>query len=195
MPTFKQHSYLIPVPKKGEKPKIHRIKSAPFHRGHELLGLVNQGGKIKLHALVDVDLPEDYEEILVVGTNNQVDEDLVERIQKIGSLILNDGQYGYHYYHVSKPEFSGLAPSGESMIKISLTLDETKGDAAMLEDGIYRRAQGLKAYGFEFEPDVESMTLTFQKPEVRTTAVFSDLMAFIYSMPVAHGIKVDEQRR
>lgn len=188
MSTFKQHAYVIPTPKKGEKTKLHRIKSGPFHRDHELLDLVNQGGKIKLHALVDEELPVGTVEVLVVGTGNEVPDDLIDRIQKIGSLLINDGQFGYHYYLVSPAE--GEAFGGNEVL-ITIKFDDRKGDASDLEDTITQFNSALHAFGMtlSFEGD-DTIVLTFRHPGVRQTREFKQLMGELYAQTMVTSVNV-----
>lgn len=186
MGQFTQHAYNIPVPKKGEKSKIHRIKTQPFHRGHELLSLVNQGGKIKLHALVDADLPPCTTDILVVGTGCEIDEDLVNRIHKIDSLVLNDGQFGYHYYLVSPAEGSGF---GQDELSVTLKYDDRKVSASDLEDTINPFHLELRTYGpsLVFQGD-DTIVLTYLYSSVRQAPEFKQMMSELYGSDLITGV-------
>lgn len=178
MGQFTQHALIIPVPKKGEKCKVHRIKTHPLHRNHELLSVVNQSGKIKVHALVDLEMPPSTVDILVVGTNCEISEDLVDRIHKIGSLVLNDGQFGYHYYLVSPNEGSG---SGKDELVVSLKYDDRKVTASDLEDIITPFHQELRIYGpsLAFEGN-DTIVMIFAHSSARQSAEFKLMMSELY---------------
>lgn len=184
MARFTQHAYNIPVPKKGEKSKVHRIKTNPIHRDHELLSLVNQGGKIKLHALVDADLPPCSTEILVVGTGCEIDESLVNRIRKIGSLLLNDGQYGYHYYLVSPTE-----GAGETELSITLRYDDSKVASSDIEDVVTPYLASLRQYNpsLSFEGD-DAVVLTFVHASVRQSHDYAAMMSELYRSDLIKGV-------
>lgn len=188
MGRFTHHAYAIPVPKKGEKSRVHRIKTAPFHRGHELLDLVNQGGKIKLHALVDNELPVGSVDILVVGTGCDVDDNLVDRIQKIGSLLLNDGQFGYHYYLVSPAEGSRFE---EDELVVTINYDDRKGSAGDLEATIVPFQVELRSYDPEicFEGS-NTLIVTFRDSRVRHEPAFKQMRDEIYEHHMVTGVKL-----
>lgn len=188
MARFTQHAHTIPVPKKGEKSRIHRIKTGPFHRNHELLDLVNQGGKIKLHALVDSELPVGTVDILVVGTGCEIDEDLVDRIEKIGSLILNDGQFGYHYYLLSPAEGSRF---DEDELVVTISYDDRKGSSGDLEATIVPFQVELRSYDPEICLEGSStLIVTFRDARVRHEPAFKQMRDEIYEHHMVTGLKL-----
>lgn len=188
MGQFSQHAYTIPTPKKGEKAKIHRIKAGALHRGHELLDIVNQGGKIKLHALVDNNLPSGTIEILVVGTGNDIDDSLVNRIQKITSLVINDGQFGYHYYLVTPTEGG---ERGHSLLEVTITYDIRKGLPSDLEAILAQYQLELSDFYSEicFEGQ-EAVVMSFNDASVRHTDEFKQMRDNLYDHAMVTSIKI-----
>lgn len=96
---MRQFSYTLQTP--TNEAALHRFKAHPFLRPDEFLSVVAQDNGIKLHALVDENKPQVSYEILIVGTGQAIDDSLIERLYKVGSVLLDD-QYGYHVYYLGE---------------------------------------------------------------------------------------------
>jgi hypothetical protein len=94
---MRQFSYTFQTP--TNEASTYRFKAHPFLRPDEFLSVVAQDNGIKLHALVDEAKPQMVYEILIVGTGQAIDDSLIERLYKVGSVLLH-GQYGYHVYYL-----------------------------------------------------------------------------------------------
>lgn len=98
---MRQLSFILDV--SANCPMVQVVQSAPFVRPEEFLSVVNQNGKIKLHGLVDDSQDVMDHTILVVGTGKSVPVEHVDALYKIGSVLVNENQYGYHLYYLGVP--------------------------------------------------------------------------------------------
>jgi hypothetical protein len=98
---MRQLSFVLDV--SANCPMVQIVQSAPFVRPEEFLSVVNQSGKVKLHALVDDSQDDAEHTILVVGTGHSVPVEHVDALYKIGSILVNENQYGYHLYYLGVP--------------------------------------------------------------------------------------------
>lgn len=100
-------------------PCIVETQAYPLYRPKEMMQAVNQGGKIKIHMLVDASKTKRLERFLIIGTGHQIPDNLLESIRCVGHLLMNDGQFGIHVYHiVTHPEAGQEAPK-----KAKLTIE------------------------------------------------------------------------
>jgi hypothetical protein len=122
------------------------IDTHPFQLPAELLGVVNQNGQVKIHGIVDVNQPKTVEEFLVVGTGGTIPPELLERLYRVGTVLLSDNRYGYHVYHLG--ERRGIPTTGSDLgitpkFKLSLNLE----DACNTEDDeVVELIEHLKAF-------------------------------------------------
>ena len=88
-------------------PCIVETQAYPLYRPKEMMQAVNQGGKIKIHMLVDASKTKRLERFLIIGTGHQIPENLLESIRCDGHLLMNNAQFGKHVYHTeTQPEDS-----------------------------------------------------------------------------------------
>jgi hypothetical protein len=175
-----QYAYSPNRPKDGCY-KVFSLKMKPIHRP-ELMSVVNQGGKIKIHAVVDDAKAMIKTQFMVVGTGNAIPEDLVDRITKIGQVILDDGQFGYHFYLVGPVdhERADIDASEPIHIKAQWLLGMPV-DTPAVEEMIKatRLNQHLSLVDIEYQFD-NSVIVNLPNGKVRDTQAFKDLMAFFY---------------
>jgi hypothetical protein len=106
--------FAFPVPSNEidfTTPCIVETLCHPLYRPREMMQAVNQGGKIKIHMLVDESKPQRTERFLIIGTGKEVAGHLLNSIRSVGHLLMNDGQYGVHVYHIeTHPEAGQEVP-------------------------------------------------------------------------------------
>jgi len=85
----------------SNKATVQAFNTHPLVHPEEFLSAVAIGDEIKLHALVDDTQPVETYEILIVGTGQVVPDALVDRLYKVGAVLLH-GMYGYHVYFLGQ---------------------------------------------------------------------------------------------
>jgi hypothetical protein len=94
-----------------KNPCIVETQCRPLYRPREMMQAVNHGGQIKIHMLVDADQPERLERFLIIGTGHEIAGHLVDSLRSVGHLLMNDGQFGIHVYHIeAHPEAGQQVP-------------------------------------------------------------------------------------
>jgi hypothetical protein len=125
----------FPVPRNEidfKNPCIVETQCRPLYRPREMMQAVNHGGQIKIHMLVDADQPERLERFLIIGTGHEIAGHLVDSLRSIGHLLMNDGQFGIHVYHIeTHPEADKKVP--KPILTIELTLHEHSQVGAFIE--------------------------------------------------------------
>jgi hypothetical protein len=180
MSNYVQHYYQPNRPKDGLA-KVFSLKTRPLDRPH-LLSVVNQGGKIKIHAVVDETKAMVKTQFLVVGTGNSIPEDLIDRITKIGQVILDDGQFGYHFYLITPADHEMADTDCSNPIHIIAEwIHGRKVDAPEVEAMIkaMRVNQDVSSVDIWYRAD-DCVVVNLPKGKVRDTQAFKDLMAFFY---------------
>jgi len=120
MPRIMQFAEAIPSNEISfASPCIYEFDSHPLYRPREMMQVVNHGGKIKIHMLVDASKPKRRERVLIIGTGHEVSAHLLESLRCIGHLLMNDGQYGIHVYHIEDHAEAGE----ETPKKAKLTIE------------------------------------------------------------------------
>jgi hypothetical protein len=87
-----------------------------------MMQAVNHGGQIKIHMLVDADQPERLERFLIVGTGHEIAGHLVDSLRSVGHLLMNDGQFGIHVYHIETHQEAGQEAPKKAKLTIEFTL-------------------------------------------------------------------------
>lgn len=103
------------------------IETHPLQLPTEILGVVNQNGQVKIHGIVDVNQAKTIEEFLIVGTGGTVPSELLQRLYRVGTVLLSDNRFGYHVYYVG--ERRGIPTAGTDLgitpkFKLLLNLDD-----------------------------------------------------------------------
>lgn len=181
MPKYMQYAYSPNRPKDG-CPKVFNLKMKPIYRP-ELMSVVNQGGKIKIHAVVDDAKAMVKTQFLVVGTGNHIPEDLVDRISKIGQVIIDDGQFGYHYYLVTPADHEKADTDSSNPIHIiAQWLPGLDVDVPAVDEMIktMRFSQHLSSVDVAYQGD-DCVVVNLPNGKVRDTQAFKDLMEFFYA--------------
>lgn len=126
--------FAFPIENFTNQPVSHiSIDTHPFQLPAELLGVVNQNGQVKIHGIVDVNQPKTVEEFLVVGTGGTIPPELLQRLYRVGTVLLSDNRYGYHVYHLG--ERRGIPTAGSDLgITPKFKLVVTLNDAAETDD-------------------------------------------------------------
>lgn len=102
--TLCQHTYELEVTR---HPRTQTIFMNTPVNPKELMGAVNQAGKLKVHTLVDTCREKAEHEFLVVGTGRSIPEEYTSRLIRLNSLLFSDGQFGYTIYYLM-PEVKDL---------------------------------------------------------------------------------------
>jgi hypothetical protein len=102
--SFAQHSFELDVTR---QPSLQSIRMHSPLDPKEFMGAVNQSGKLKIHALVDTFTEKTKHDFLVVGTGRSIDDEFINRLVRLETLIFNDGQHGYTIYYI-RPESDEL---------------------------------------------------------------------------------------
>lgn len=183
MSSFKQYSFQLQSPKDGVA-RVVSIKSHPFHRGSELVNVVNQGGKIKIHAVVDEDKPKEKIEFLVAGTGSDIPENLANRIHKIGTVLISDGQFGYHFYMI-QGDYNHLSSN-------NLTVKITCIDSMQSIDTIKNNANDLYD---KFSDDIEitwndrlNAEITITGKSIGSSSEYLNFMKSVYDQAEAISV-------
>lgn len=199
MPTkhLKQFSFLI------DQASINHggfatvdIYSHPFVHPTEMVSLVNQAGKIKVYAVVDINQPKQNHQVVIVGTGATIPYEMVDSLYKIGQIFLVDGQFGYAGYIVS--ELRGVVPNGSDAglkpvfsIKVSVDVDdEDEVDSLVEEINNFCSAHSsvIRAHLEHLEDG--TIELFCYNNEFRHQPEFSQLMSFLYTASAVDGVNI-----
>lgn len=122
--------FAFPVPPNEidfKRPCVVETLCHPLYRPREMMQAVNQGGKIKIHMLVDAAQPERLERFLIIGTGHEIDGHLVDSLRSVGHLLMNDGQFGVHVYHIeTHPEAGQEVPKKAKLTVEFMLWDHAK---------------------------------------------------------------------
>lgn len=139
----------FPVPRNEidfKNPCIVETQCRPLYRPREMMQAVNHGGQIKIHMLVDADQPERLERFLIIGTGHEIAGHLVDSLRSIGHLLMNDGQFGIHVYHIETHPEAGQETPNKAKLTIEFTLYD-KAQAGVIVDFTRLINQFIGRYG------------------------------------------------
>lgn len=193
---IKQFSHILPLESHQFGAfSLVEIMAHPFCHPTELLSVVNQGGKIKLHAAEDINGEKRPYQFAIVGTGSTIPVEIIDRLYKVGQLILNDGAHGYAVYLVG--ELRGVAPNGSdagltpcSIIKVDVDLDE-ENSVAELQDTLGRFCNDHSSVIRRHDNlDEGFIELFCYNKEFKHTPEFSWLMSHLYTSQAVDNVKI-----
>jgi hypothetical protein len=133
MSDLRQHAYELSIPSRNETITIQSINTNSLFKPTELMGVVSQHGRIKIHAVVDLHTDDSEELFLVVGTGNRIPGEYADRLFRLGTVLINDDRHGYTVYWIKHKEES---ISETIVIKLVLSSSIDAIDAAELANTI-----------------------------------------------------------
>jgi hypothetical protein len=141
MSHLKQFSYIIKDNEFRNGPHISNIKivSPPFQHPKELIGIVNQNGVLKIHGIINENKEKVENEFVMAGTGATIPPELIDRLYRVGSVLVGDGQYGYHCYILLDPrgipeEGSDVGVEPKFKVTINLNAEADEDDLEALVD-------------------------------------------------------------
>jgi hypothetical protein len=147
---------------------VQVVKSAPFVRPEEFLSVVNQNGKIKLHALADDSKDIVDYTIFVVGTGQSIPVEHVDALYKIGSVLVNENQYGYHLYYLGEPRGEIDLEDERAEKKPTFHLDiYWKDESSVRDDGDYEMLNATIDAMANENPDYMEIIPTYSDENIR----------------------------
>ncbi|WOF81823.1 hypothetical protein P5704_023780 (plasmid) [Pseudomonas sp. FeN3W] len=183
---MRQYSFIIPV-QASNTARVIEVLSHPFVRPESLLSVVNQSGKVKLHAIVDDSKPAVMHNLLLVGTGNHIPDEAVSTLHKVGSFLVGDNQYGYHLYYIGED----VEAEREGDRKVAFRLRVEVIDDSSIEDVEEAREELIDALS-HFEAQHFNSTrlddsernvwrFDFFEEAFRTSAAYAQLMLTVCS--------------
>ncbi|MDT8924838.1 hypothetical protein RBE51_18770 [Pseudomonas taiwanensis] len=199
MSHLKQFSYIIKDTdfKKGPHVSVVEIQSHPFQHPKELIGFVNQNGVLKLHGIIDENQPKVINEFVLVGTGATIPDDMIERLYRIDSVLIGDGQYGYHAYILLDPRGIPEAGSDVGLIpkfKLSITYSASASELDKVElDDFFTdfcdQHKGVVRYHPE-EGDVDQVEIHGYTDSFRQDQAFHNFMGQLYKSSVIDDVNL-----
>jgi len=195
---IKQHSFPINMDEivRGGFTLVE-IESHPFKHPKELMSVVNQAGLVKLHCPVDVNQPKVTSQIAVVGTGSTIPSEVIDRLYKIGNILVGDSRFGYHIYLVS--ELRGIAENGSDAglkpvfsVKVSLDVYDLNARDVLEEyvDGFCEAHPSvIRAHKEELDNGV--LELFVYNNEFRHQPEFTKLMTYLFTAKGATNVTVN----
>ncbi|AXH60331.1 hypothetical protein [Pseudomonas amygdali] len=173
------------------------IKSHPFKHPKELMSVVNQAGVIKLHCPVDINQQQVTSQIAVVGTGSTIPSEIIDRLYKIGNILVGDSRFGYHIYLVS--ELRGIVENGSDaglkpVFSVKVSLDVYDLNARdVLEDYVdgFCEAHPSVIRAHKEELDNGVLELFVYNNEFRHQPEFTKLMAYLFTAKGATNVTVN----
>lgn len=197
MPHLKQFSFIINQRDFTVGPHVSRFKihTHPFQHPKDLIGIVNQNEVLKIHGIVDQNEPKVDHEFLLVGTGATVPDDLIDRLFRVGTVLLGEGLYGYHAYILQDPRGipegasdKGLTPKFKVALKLDdqALHDQLAETVAKIEE-FCEQHKGVVRYhpecGEEGYVEVHGYSHAFRQDQD-----FHNFMGAMYSSPVVDDV-------
>lgn len=172
------------------------IESNPFKHPKELLSVVNQAGQVKLHCPVDINSPKVTNIVAVVGTGATIPSEMIDRMFKIGNVLVGDSRFGYHLYYIS--DLRGVVENGSDAglkpvfsVKVSVDLYDIN-SRDVLEDYVDSFCAAHPTVIRAHKDDLEKglLELFVYNDEFRHQPEFSKLMSYLFTAKGATNIAV-----
>lgn len=198
MSKYVQHSFPVEASTESfKRPFIFEADAHPFVNGHRCLSVVNQGGTPKIYGLVDTHQEMRQVRFLIIGTNHEVPEELIDRLHLVGSVLLSDGRYGHHVYYIDDyPENHRSArPSTVKASSVTFGLKPATNSAdEKLLSSIYELCNKHRGR-IVLVPDQGHMlafTLRVLDPMFNEEPEFAELMDTLYDEPAVEWVRVNK---
>lgn len=198
MPHLKQFSFIIGKRDFNIGPIVSRIKinAHPFKHPKELVGIVVQNGTLKIHGIIDENEPKVDHEFVLVGTGATIPNDLIDRLFRIGTVLLGDeGEYGYHAYILQDPR--GISEDASDAGLTPKFLVSIKFDDQALHDQLAETVARIEAFCAQhkgvvrFHPECGEegyAEVHGYSHEFRQDQEFHNFMGALYSSPVVDDV-------
>lgn len=199
MPKFVLHSFPLEASTEDfRRPFIFEANAHPFMHGHLNLSLVNQHGRIKIYGLVDTSQELRLTRFLIMGTNHEVPEEIIDRIHLVGTVLLCDGRFGHHVFYIDDLQ-EKHASARQSTVKASSVifgLQPTAPNATYekLLSSIYdlcNKHRGRVVLVSEGDNSL-AFTLRVLDPMFNEEPEFADLMDKLYDEPAVEWVRLNK---
>jgi hypothetical protein len=199
MSKFVQHSFPVEVsPESFKRPFIFAADAHPFVNGHRSLSVVNQHGLVKIYGLVDTHQEMRVARFLIIGTNHEVPEEIIDRVHLVGPVLLADGRFGHHVYYIDdyQENHSSARPSTVKASSVTFGLQSSAANAAdeKLLSSIYELCNKHRGrIVLVPEPGhLMAFTLRVLDPMFNEEPEFADLMDKLYDEPAVEWVRVNK---
>lgn len=198
MSRFVQHSF--PVEASADcfkRPFIFATDAHPFMNGHRSLSVVNQHGVVKIYGLVDTHQEERLARFLIIGTNHEVPEELVDQLRLVGPVMMSDGRYGMHVYYIDEHQENHSSARTVTVKASSVTFglkSSANGADEKLLSSIYELCNKHRGR-IVLVPEqghLAAFTLRVLDPMFNEEAEFADLMDKLYDEPAVEWVRVNK---
>lgn len=198
MSKFVQHSFPVEAsPESFKRPFIFAADAHPFVNGHLSLSVVNQHGLVKIYGLVDTHQEMRVARFLIIGTNHEVPEELVDQLRLVGPVMMSDGRYGMHVYYIDdyQDKHASARPSTVKASSVTFGLKPaTNGADEKLLSTIYELCNKHRGrIVLVPEPGhLMAFTLRVLDPMFNEEPEFADLMDKLYDEPAVEWVRVNK---
>ncbi|MEG0869630.1 MAG: hypothetical protein RSG77_21695 [Hafnia sp.] len=184
MSRYQQQRFEFMAPRNGG---IITFSAGTLVKPREFMGVVNQHAKLKIHAVVDTSGELVEHQVLVVGTGHSIDESLIDKLIKIGTLNFADGQYGYHFYLIhEEPEVCEYYKDVLIVFKGGLDPDDVEDLSSDIFDFASRNETAVDCFADDGNQQIK-VRLKNKEAEFEKTPAFRD---FILNLSVSDLVDV-----